>query len=313
MTTAIVPTFRLPELRNGRQRDELRRCVSEVGMFYLTDAGATTADHQRATEVAMQFFVHATPAEKDAVTNRVPHIRRGYSPLEAESTAQVTSNGDYTDYSMSLSMGLDRNLFPPGELEQVWTRYFGQLYDAARTSARAILEAVDDYPSSEITRLLDGDPVFRLRYFPEVPTHRVAEQEPLRMAPHYDLSLVTLIHQTPCANGFVSLQAKIGSEVVPLPHIDGAIVVMCGAVATVVSEGRVLAPVHHVASPGLDQRVGSARTSSVFFLRPRPDFTFSITTARRCGLDVSLTGETGTFADWIGTNYVTMHTAESAM
>jgi hypothetical protein len=34
---------------------------------------------------------------------------------------------------------------------------------------------------------------------------------------------------------------------------------------------------------------------------------------RRCGLDVSLTGETATFADWIGTNYITMHTAAAAI
>lgn len=313
MTDTRVPTFSLSELRDGRRLDELRDCLSQIGVFYLTDCGASAADHQRATDVAMQFFLHATPAEKDAVTNRTPHIRRGYSPLEAESTAQVTNNGEYTDYSMSLSMGIDRNLFPSREFEHVWTHYFDQLYDIARTAARAVLDAVGAQPEGGMDRLLDCDPVFRLRYFPEVPEHRVAEQEPLRMAPHYDLSIVTLIHQTPCANGFVSLHTKVGDELVPLPYVEGAIIVMCGAVTAVVSNGAVHAPVHHVRSPGANQRIGSARTSSVFFLRPRGDFTFSVAAARRCGLDVSVTGETATFADWIGTNYITLHTAAAAI
>lgn len=313
MTDTRVPTFSLSELCDGRRQDELRGCLSKIGVFYLTDCGASTADHQRATEVAMRFFLHATPAEKDAVTNRRPTIRRGYSPLEAESTAQVTNNGEYTDYSMSLSMGIDRNLFPSREFEQVWTRYFDQLYGIARTTARTVFDAVGAKPEGGMDRLLDCDPVFRLRYFPEVPEHRVAEKQPLRMAPHYDLSIVTLIHQTPCANGFVSLRAKVGDDLVALPYVEGAIVVACGAVATVVSDGAVRAPVHHVSSPDAEQRIGSARTSSVFFLRPRADFTFSIAAARRCGLDVSLTGETATFADWIGTNYITMHTAAAAI
>jgi deacetoxycephalosporin-C synthase/deacetoxycephalosporin-C hydroxylase len=132
------------------------------------------------------------------------------------------------------------------------------------------------------------------------------------MAPHYDLSIVTLIHQTPCANGFVSLQARIGDAMVDLPYRQDAIIVMCGAVASIVSGGAVLAPRHHVGAPTADKREGSARTSSVFFLRPRADFTFSVPEARRCGLDVSLDGETATFAEWIGLNYVTMHTSAAA-
>jgi deacetoxycephalosporin-C hydroxylase len=312
MMERAVPTFSLADLREGRHLDELRHCLSGMGVFYLTEYGASAADHQRATDTAMRFFTTATAAEKDLVTTRTPNIRRGYSGLEAESTAQVTNTGTYTDYSMSFSMGVGGNLFPDGAFEDVWTRYFDQLYAISRTTAREVLNAFGAQPDGGLDKLLDCDPVLRLRYFPEVPENRVAEVEPLRMAPHYDLSIITLIHQTPCASGFVSLHAEIGAEMVPLPYVPDAIIVMCGAVASLVTGGAVLAPKHHVEAPLADQRAGSSRTSSVFFLRPSPGFTFSVPEARRIGFDVSVTGETATFADWIGTNYITMHTSAAA-
>jgi isopenicillin N synthase-like dioxygenase len=312
MTNTAVPAFSLTDLRAGLRKDEFRSCLSEKGVFYLTDYGASEADHQFATDTAMNFFEHGSAEEKDSVTTRTPTIRRGYSGLEAESTAQVTSTGEYSDYSMSFSMGVGGNLFPSPEFEKVWTHYFDLLYGITRTVAREVLDAVGSEPEGGMDKLLDCDPVLRLRYFPEVPEHRVAEEEPLRMAPHYDLSIITLIRQTPCANGFVSLQAKIGDAMVSLPFVQDAIVVMCGAVASLVSGGAVLAPKHHVVAPTADKRIGSDRTSSVFFLRPSPDFTFSIPEARRCGFDVSLTGETATFEDWIGRNYITMHTSAAA-
>src|SRR5690606_12815509 len=193
MTDTTVPTFSLAQLREGEQRDALRDCLTRVGTFYLTDYGATPEDHARATDAAMEFFTTATPQEKARMAAPDPAIRRGYSGLEAESTAQVTNTGQYTDYSMSFSMGVDRNLFPSAGFEQVWTAYFDQLYGISKDVARVMLDAVDADPPGGVDALLDADPVFRLRYFPEVPQDRVAEAEPLRMAPHYDLSVLTLI------------------------------------------------------------------------------------------------------------------------
>ncbi len=306
--SATVPTFSLAELRRGLRQDEFLGCLTEKGVFYLTDYGASTVDHQLATDTAMDFFEHSSAEEKHRVTTMTPTIRRGYSGLEAESTAQVTSTGEYSDYSMSFSMGIGENLFPTHEFEQVWAGYFDRLYGIAQATAREVLSAAGMAPPGGADELLDGDPVLRLRYFPDVPKDRIAEEEPLRMAPHYDLSIITLIHQTPCANSFVSLQAQIGDSMVDLPFVQDAIIVMCGAVATLMSGGAVLAPRHHVLAPPADKRVGSGRTSSVFFFRPSPGFTFSVSAARKCGLDVAVTGETSTFGDWIGRNYATLRT-----
>lgn len=304
MMDMTVPTFDLAELRASRHRDEFRDCLTGKGLFYLRNSGLTEADHESARDAAVDFFEHGSEEEKKAVTSPISTIRRGYTRLESESTARITNTGQYTDYSMSYSMGTSDNLFPTLEFERTWTRYFDRLYASAMEVARQVLDAVGARPEGGVEAFLDCEPLLRLRYFPEVPEDRVAEAESLRMAPHYDLSIVTLIHQTPCPNGFVSLQGEVGGRYVDLPATPDTLLVFCGAIATLVSDGAVKAPRHHVAAPDKDKRVGSGRTSSVFFLRPNPDFAFSVRRARECGFDVDLPGDTATFNDWIGGNYI---------
>lgn len=306
MARTPVSIISLAELRRGLRQEELRRCTTEMGLFYLTEYGVSEEDHRWVTDMALDVFKHSTPEEKQALTTKVGTIRRGYSGLEAESTARSTNTGEYSDYAMAFSMGMSQNLFPSQRFEEVWTDYFNRLYRAAQETTRAVLSSTGTYDGGDMEALLDCDPVLRVRYFPEVPEHRVAEREPLRMALHYDLSIITLLHQTPCANGFVSLQAEIAGDLVDLPVVPGAVVVLCGAVATVVTQGAVPAPKHHVAAPPGNNRAGSDRTSSAFFLRPRPSFAFSVSKARKYGLDVSLAGETATFGEWVGTNYIAM-------
>lgn len=306
MTPMTIPSFTLAELQRGARQDELRACACATGMFTLSGCGVAERDHRRARDAAMEVFDNSSAAQRQALSTAVATMRRGYSALEAESTATVTRTGSYSDYSMCYSMGLADNLFPSAAFEAIWTDYFHRLYLVAQHSARALLAAIPSYDGGELDALLAGDPLLRLRHFPEVPAARVAEREPLRMAPHYDLSIVTLIHQTPCANGFVSLRAALGDQMVPLPATADSMLVLCGAIATLVTQGALPAPRHAVAAPPARLRAGSARASSVFFLRPAPTFAFSVARARRYGLDVSLAGDTATFGEWIGNNYETM-------
>ncbi|AEW98058.1 MULTISPECIES: 2OG-Fe(II) oxygenase family protein [Streptomycetaceae] len=307
-----VPTFSLKDLQHGARQEEFRTALKDKGVFYLTDCGLTDADQQAAKDIAVDFFEHGTEARKRAVTSTVPTIRRGFTGLESESTARITNTGSYSDYSMCYSMGLTGNLFPTPEFESVWTGYFHRMYDTTKEVARQVLKTTGTEPAGGVENFVDCEPLLRFRYFPEVPEDRSAEEEPLRMAPHYDLSTVTVIQQTPCPNGFVSLQSEVGGAFVDLPAKADAVLVFCGAVATLVTGGQVKAPRHHVAAPGRDRIAGSSRTSSVFFLRPDSDFAFSVPLARRCGFDISLDGETATFKDWIEGNYVNIRTTAQA-
>ena len=313
MESTTVPIISLAELRQGCCQDALRRCATEKGLFYLSHCGLSEYDHRCASDAAMAVFEHSSMEERQLLTPTLRTTRRGYSPLEAESTATVTNTGEYSDYSMCYSMGLSDNLFPSPRFEAIWQDYFRRLYKVAQETARFLLMSVDSSSGQDLDQLLDCDPVLRLRYFPEVPEHRVAECEPLRMAPHYDLSILTLIHQTPCANGFVSLRAQIGGETIDLPVRPDTMLVLCGAIATLVTHGAVPAPRHQVAAPPASLRCGSGRTSSVFFLRPSPSFAFSVSEARKYGLDVCLDTDNATFGEWIGSNYIAMQTAAVAL
>nr|CAA39985.1 deacetylcephalosporin C synthetase [Lysobacter lactamgenus] len=307
MNDRTVPTFALEQLQRGEHKDALRRCAMEKGAFYLQIDGPLSAAHDRAGKAAMDFFATADDAAKQAVINANPNTRRGFSPLGSESTARCTNTGDYSDYAMVYSMGISGNIFPTAHFERLWSDYFDLYYGISRQAARAVLESMDVHLNTDIDALIDCDPVLRYRYFPDVPEDRCAEQQPNRMAPHYDLSIVSLILQTPCPNGFVSLQVEIDGRFVEVPPRPGCVVVFCGSIAPLVSDGKIKAPQHRVVSPGAAQRIGSNRTSSVLFLRPKSEFSFSVPLAKALGMGDDLVGERATFGEWCGANYMEMH------
>jgi len=235
-----VPIFTLQEIQTNSRRDEFQSCLEEHGIFYLRDYGMVEQDHEEIKSTSLAFFEDGSKEEKLSVIKEIPGIRRGYSKLEAESTAKVTDTGDYSDYSMCYSMGISDNLFPSKPFEKVWTTYFDKMFATAQAVSKCVLKAAGiGYSEDEFDEFLECEPVFRFRYFPEVPEARCAELEPLRMAPHYDLSIITLIHQTPCKNGFVSLQYDIGGSYVDLPYVPDTLLVMCGSVSTILSNGKV--------------------------------------------------------------------------
>ncbi|KAG5976951.1 hypothetical protein E4U55_007123 [Claviceps digitariae] len=304
-----VPTFNLQELLrpNTPPPASFLECLQNKGIFYLSHTGLTDADHASARETCVSFFRHGSDTAKQSVTLPDRNARRGFSGLGWESTAVVTDTGSFSDYSTCYSMGVADNLFPSEDFRRIWQDYFDKMYAACRAAARVVLEAAGGpEPQGGMDAFLDCEPLLRLRYFPDVPPERVAEREPLRMGAHYDLSVITLVHQTACENGFVSLQCEVGGQFVDLPTKKDTMVVFCGAVGTIVSGGRIKAPKHRVRAPGQDQMVGSGRTSSVFFLRPKPSFSFSVPQAVEWGFDVRIPSETANFGDWLGGNYVNM-------
>ncbi|MCD9006277.1 cephalosporin hydroxylase [Luteimonas sp. XNQY3] len=310
MNEIDIPVFTLDGLKRGERMDELRRCAGEKGAFYLVVDGPLEVVHAQAGDAALTFFATATEEEKSAVTNSEPNVRRGFSALGSESTARCTNTGDYSDYAMVYSMGTSGNLFPAPAFARTWETYFDLYYGIAQDVARALLGSMDVQDKVDIDTLVDCNPVLRYRYFPDVPPDRCAEYQPNRMAPHYDLSIITLILQSQSPNGFVSLQVEVDGAFVDVPPRPGCVVVFCGSVAPLVSEGRIKAPQHRVVSPAMEQRVGSSRTSSVLFLRPRNEFCFSVPLAKALGMGGDLTGERATFGEWCGANYLEMHVGQ---
>jgi isopenicillin N synthase-like dioxygenase len=305
-----VPIFSLEDLMKGKLIEEFKLALSEKGFFYITDHGITEQEYQHFKNTSLDFL-NKNEEEKEAVRIKIPEIRRGYTKLEGESTAQVTNVGTYTDYVTKFSMGCHSNVFPNSNFEEVWTKYFNKIYGVARTIARLIINTLD-IELEDVEDFLTCDPLLRFLYYPDVPENRCREYEPLRMAAHYDIDFITLLYQTPCLNGFVSLQAQIRDNFVDIPPIKDTLFVNSGTVLTILSKGMVKSTIHQVRSPPLHQQVGSNRTSAVFFLRPKPDFILPISNAKEYGINISFTNDDKiTFGDWVGKNYRELNTASS--
>lgn len=122
----------------------------------------------------------------------------------------------------------------------------------------------------------EGETNIRHLWYRDVPVDRCSDNtpHPERMAAHHDLDIFTLIHQTPCDNGFVSLQGQFSesSEWVDIPALPGTLVVTCGEVLSIISGGVVQAATHRVTVPPSSLSEGSARASTALFWQPHADF-----------------------------------------
>ena len=83
----MIPSFSLTELKEGMHQDTFRKCLTQIGAFYLENSGISDADHEPARITGLRFFEHSNSAEQKAATSPIPTARRGFSRLESESTA----------------------------------------------------------------------------------------------------------------------------------------------------------------------------------------------------------------------------------
>lgn len=278
---------------HGELAKAFLHCLRATGIMYLTNCELDDAVHEPAYRAVMEFFLSSPPEERAKLTGA---MRRGFIPLEGESVAKVMNNGHFADYSMAFSMGSADNVFPSSSFAEVWTRYYDQV---SMTGARLVNVATTVLRIPPVTAF---DNLLRCRHYPDVPEHRAAELEPMRIAAHHDVSFFTLIHQTPCANGFVSNQCCVGNAFVGVPTVPNTIIAQVGALLAILTEGDARCPPHRVAAPPRRLLKGSARNASIMFLRPPPDYPFSVSTAHRLGFAERLRGKTARFGDWIGAN-----------
>ena len=284
MLTAELPHVDLSE---SDYLSSLRRGLCETGFFYLRDsaAGAKRLQDLRAETAS---FMSGSVEEKA----RMSQFLRGYAALGSEHTEAGFGTGEYGegDLCEKYTIGVtpdpeDRrkapeyysapeaqrffgqNIFPNSDFRQAWLIYFESLSRTAETLLGAVRQALN-LPESEWSEETSR-PVSILRFlnYPETSSNS------LRMAAHYDDNLLTLLHQSVPENGFDSLQVMLPNETHwrSVPAQDDFFVVNVGEALMYLTEGRVVATKHRVASVPEHLREGSARTSAAFFCTPNWD------------------------------------------
>lgn len=178
MSLAQLCKFSLDEVLNGRRPDELRASIEAGHPIYLTDHGLTQSDHEEVVHSGMDFFIHGSVGEKEAVCNSSRSCR-GYSALDSESTAAAVGIGEFGDHAMVFSMGMDGNVFPNSPFRRTWEEYYGKMNAVAVAVSQAFLETLG-IPHEEASAASRSEAVLRFRYWPAVGEDRWVRATQLR-------------------------------------------------------------------------------------------------------------------------------------
>jgi deacetoxycephalosporin-C synthase/deacetoxycephalosporin-C hydroxylase len=272
----------------------LREAVTGSGFFYVKNHGMTDAEVEAISNTTRDFF--GRPEAEKLVYDGHETIR-GYTGYRFESTARFFGTSRGKDLCMKYTMGPELteeevreritseediasnayspNLFPDADFRAAWVRAYERVHGASIQLLEALGEALALEPESRRvwSEMLVEKSCGELRFFqyPDVPREACADVPGNgvdRMAAHFDMDVITLLHQTPCENGFVSLEASIDGQFVKIPAIRGTFVVNLGEVLRLLTGGRVRATIHRVARPPQSLHRGSARDVMVFFQAP---------------------------------------------
>ncbi|QHV99438.1 isopenicillin N synthase family oxygenase [Spirosoma endbachense] len=296
-----IPVIDLAILRGAagsaqRQQalDALRGAITESGFFYVKNFGISEDEIEVISNATRSFF--GQPEEYKQAFNRYKQIR-GYTGYRFESTARLFGTGQGKDLCMKYTMGpelspeevLERitseediasnayspNIFPDAEFRRIWVHYYQRVHHTSLELLEAMGEALNLSAESRsvLSEALIEKSCGELRFFqyPDVPLHACADVPGNgidRMAAHFDIDVITLLHQTPSENGFISLEAKIGEDFVKIPAIRGTLIVNLGEVIRLLTGNLIKATVHRVVRPPQRQHLGSARDVIVFFQAP---------------------------------------------
>jgi len=277
-----------------KQLGALREAVTHSGFLYLKNHGIADEEIEAIANETRAFY-----GQPESYKSQFDHRNdvRGYTGYRNESTARLFGTSRGKDLCMKYTMGPEltpaevqeritceadvaskaysANVFPNAIFRAAWIRYYQSVQRASGQLLRLLGDALElsaEYMSIWNEMLVEKS-CGELRFFqyPDVPRAACADvpgNGTDRMAAHFDVDVITLLHQTPCENGFVSLEAKLGEQFFKVPAIRGTLVVNLGEIIRLLTGGKVKATVHRVVRPPLNQHKGSARDVTVFFQAP---------------------------------------------
>lgn len=272
----------------------LQQAITESGFFYIKNHGISDEEIEFISNCTRNFYSHS---EEFKMQFDHREESRGYSHYRLESTARFFGTGFGKDLCMKYSMGPEltpeeinerisgeediaskaysANVYPNSEFKAAWINYYNRIHELSMQLLTYIGESLElDEAGQQIWKeILIEKSCGDLRYlqYPDVPKQAccdISGNLPDRMGAHFDWDVVTLLHQTPSQNKFISLEARIGENFVKVPAIRGTIVVNLGEVLRLLTRGKVKATIHRVVRPPQALHQGSARDVVVFFQAP---------------------------------------------
>lgn len=255
--------------------DELGRSFAEYGFAVVRDHGIPQSLIDEAEAVSKAFF--ALPdTVKRAYKIEGGGGARGYTPFGTEKAkdAEVFDLKEFWHVGRDLPADhpLAKFMAPniwPAEVEG-FRETMSALFAAFETAGARVLEAIAlhlgrprDFFAASVE---DGNSVMRLLHYP--PLGDDAPEGAIRAAAHGDINTITLLLGAEEAG--LELLTKQG-EWLPIPAVEGALVINVGDMLERQTNGRLRSTTHRVVNPR-GEAARRSRYSMPFFLHFRPDF-----------------------------------------
>ena len=255
--------------------DELGRSFAEYGFAVVRDHGIPQSLIDEAEAVSKAFF--ALPdAVKRGYKIEGGGGARGYTPFGTEKAkdAEVFDLKEFWHVGRDLPADhpLAKFMAPniwPAEVEG-FRETMSALFTAFETAGARVLEAIAlhlgrprDFFAASVE---DGNSVMRLLHYP--PLGDDAPEGAIRAAAHGDINTITLLLGAEEAG--LELLTKQG-EWLPIPAVEGALVINVGDMLERQTNGRLRSTTHRVVNPR-GEAARRSRYSMPFFLHFRPDF-----------------------------------------
>ncbi|MDC8754822.1 2-oxoglutarate and iron-dependent oxygenase domain-containing protein [Erythrobacter sp. sf7] len=255
--------------------DELGRSFAEYGFAVVRDHGIPQSLIDEAEAVSKAFF--ALPdAVKRAYKIEGGGGARGYTPFGTEKAkdAEVFDLKEFWHVGRDLPADhpLAQFMAPniwPAEVEG-FRETMSALFTAFEVAGARVLEAIAlhlgrprDFFAASVE---DGNSVMRLLHYP--PLGDDAPEGAIRAAAHGDINTITLLLGAEEAG--LELLTKQG-EWLPIPAVEGALVINVGDMLERQTNGRLRSTTHRVVNPR-GEAARRSRYSMPFFLHFRPDF-----------------------------------------
>jgi deacetoxycephalosporin-C synthase/deacetoxycephalosporin-C hydroxylase len=238
--------------------------VRNSGFFYLKGHGISDILITDLINTTNSFFLLPSETKRQYVCPYLP--LRGYSGYCEESTATAIGYGTEPDHCEKYTWTWN-NIYPNEHFQTIWSQYQSEVGNVCRRLLKIIGIALNVEETAVWQQVLDGRPMIRYLDYPEWSEASGNALE--RMAPHCDIGSITLLHQTPCENGAVCLEALVDNKFIGLPSIKGSFVVNLGETLAHLTNGFVKATKHRVIrSP----EQGNSRTALAAFYMPNDKF-----------------------------------------
>lgn len=281
----LVPVLELDRLGQGKSEQraflaDLRAAARDVGFFYLSGHGISSADTAEVLRAARRFF--ALPdQDKLAIEMANSSQFRGYTRTGGELTKGKP------DWREQLDIGVERPAIPQAPGLPAWTRLQGpNQWPAGLPELKPALLAWQAKATAVAIRLLRAfalaldqpedvfDPIYR-----DQPNHRMkivrypgrdATGDDQGVGAHKDGGFLTLLLQDENRG----LEVEYDGGWIGVEPIPGTLVVNIGELLELASNGYLRATVHRVVTPA----PGVERISVPFFFSARLDATIPLLT-----------------------------------